>query len=70
MGQKDVLLKIARLLTEEKISYLLTGSLAVAYYGFPRGTHDVDLVLEVKAKDFNKIFVVQKTSQRAPSRRL
>jgi len=55
MGQKDILLKIVRLLTKEKISYLLTGSLAVAYYGFPRGTHDIDLVLEVKTKDFKRI---------------
>ena len=56
MGQKDILVKISRLLNRENIPYLLTGSLAVAYYGFPRGTHDIDFVIEIKTKDLRKIF--------------
>ncbi|MGB9706459.1 MAG: nucleotidyltransferase domain-containing protein [Microgenomates group bacterium] len=60
MGQKDILLKIAHLLNQAKIPYLLTGSLAVAYYGYPRGTHDIDFVIEVETKDLEKILGVVK----------
>lgn len=60
MGQKDILLKIVRLLNQAKIPYLLTGSLAVAYYGYPRGTHDIDFVIEAETKDLEKILGVVK----------
>ncbi len=47
IGQRDILIKIAELLEEYEISYLLTGSFAVSYYGFPRATHDIDFVVEI-----------------------
>ena len=31
--------------------YMLTGSLAAAYYAVPRATQDIDLVVEVSAED-------------------
>lgn len=52
MGQRDLLILIAQLLAKHKIRYLLTGSFAVSYYGFPRATHDIDFVLEVRNEDF------------------
>ncbi len=52
MGQRDLLVLIAQLLGKYKIRYLLTGSFAVSFYGFPRATHDIDFVLEVKTSDF------------------
>lgn len=54
-GQQDILLTIVRLLTRYKISYLLSGSFAVSYYGFPRSTHDIDFVIEVKNKDLSQL---------------
>ena len=47
IGQRDILIKIVELLEEYGISYLLTGSFAVSYYGFPRATHDIDFVIEI-----------------------
>jgi hypothetical protein len=37
---------IARSLREAKIPFMLTGSLAAAYYGAPRATQDLDLVIK------------------------
>jgi hypothetical protein len=37
---------IARALREADIPFMLTGSLAAAYYGAPRATQDLDLVIE------------------------
>lgn len=54
-GQRDILLTIAKLLAQNHISYLLSGSLAVSYYGFPRATHDIDFVIEVLLQDLNKL---------------
>lgn len=48
MGQRDILHTVAKVLNQHKISYLLTGSLAVSYYGYPRATHDIDFVIEVQ----------------------
>lgn len=46
-GQRDLLIFFAELFYRYKIHYLLTGSFAVSYYGFPRATHDIDFVLEL-----------------------
>ncbi|MBI4067094.1 hypothetical protein HY407_01825 [Candidatus Gottesmanbacteria bacterium] len=51
LGQRDILLRFAYLLEKYKISYLLTGSFAVAFYGYPRATHDIDFVIEAGEKD-------------------
>lgn len=37
---------VTRALNEAKIPFMLTGSLAAAFYGSPRATQDVDLVIE------------------------
>lgn len=55
IGQRDILIKIAELLEEYEISYLLTGSFAVSYYGFPRATHDIDFVIEIHQAEKNKM---------------
>src|SRR3989344_2978419 len=47
LGQRDLVKVFANLLDKHKVSYLLTGSLAVSYYGFPRATHDIDFILEI-----------------------
>src|SRR3989338_5041151 len=55
IGQRDILIKIVELLEEYGISYLLTGSFVVSYYGFPRATHDIDFVIEIHRAEKNKI---------------
>lgn len=37
------------------VPYMLTGSMALSFYGRPRLTRDVDLVVEIGAADFNKL---------------
>jgi len=55
IGQRDILINIVDLLEEYKVSYLLTGSFAVSYYGFPRATHDIDFVVEIHRGGKGKI---------------
>lgn len=50
------LLKIVKeRLTKAGIEYMITGGLAVSFWGFPRTTHDIDIVIEAKKEDKNKI---------------
>jgi len=56
MGQRDILRLIAKLLAKAKIPYLLTGSFAVSYYGFPRATHDIDFIIETMGKNVHKLY--------------
>ncbi len=48
LGQQDLLLAVVNTLTKHTIPYLLTGSFAVSYYGYPRATHDIDFVIEIQ----------------------
>jgi hypothetical protein len=45
---------IARSLRDADIPFMLTGSLAAAYYGAPRATQDVDLVIEAQSDNLNQ----------------
>lgn len=50
------LLKIVKKrLTKAGIEYMVTGGVAVSFWGFPRTTHDIDIVIEAKKEDKNKI---------------
>lgn len=42
----DFLRRIARCLSEADVPFMLTGSLAAAFYGTPRATQDIDLVID------------------------
>ena len=57
-GQRDILIRIAGLLEEYELPYLLTGSFAVSYYGFPRATHDIDFVIEIHLPGAQKMLRV------------
>ena len=46
---------IAERLTSVGIEYMLTGSMAMAAYGNPRMTRDVDVVIECSEKDADPI---------------
>jgi len=55
LSQRDLACAFAKVFEEQKIPSLLTGSLAVSYYGIPRATHDVDFVVEIMEKDIDKL---------------
>ena len=46
-----VLLEAVDILGRLRIPYMLTGGLAVIYYGEPRTTHDIDFVVVISAAD-------------------
>lgn len=50
------LLKIvADKLNKAGIPHMVTGGVAVSYWGFPRTTHDIDIVIEAKKENKEKI---------------
>lgn len=50
------LLKIVKKrLDKSNIPYMVSGGLAVSFWGFPRTTHDIDIVIEAKKEDKDKI---------------
>ena len=55
LGQRDILLTVTKNLNTYHISYLLTGSFAVSYYGIPRATHDIDFVIEIDKENLDKL---------------
>ena len=46
MTLASLLQRVIKILDEAEIPYMLTGSLAAAYYAVPRATQDIDLVVE------------------------
>ena len=50
MSLTAFLQKVVEILDEEGVQYMLTGSLAAAYYAVPRATQDIDLVLETESE--------------------
>ncbi len=49
MTQEEVLKTVVSRLQGLRIPYMITGAIAVNYYGRPRLTHDVDLLVELQA---------------------
>jgi len=52
-SQHDFIADILSLVTTAGIHYMITGSLASTYYGRPRTTQDIDLVIEADATQLN-----------------
>ena len=52
--QNDVLRDCAEKLERLGISYMLTGSMALAHYAIPRTTADIDIVIEISLDDIDK----------------
>lgn len=46
MTLSDLLTRVVTILEDARVPYMLTGSLAAAYYALPRATQDVDLVVD------------------------
>lgn len=51
----DVLHDVARRLEEIDVPYMLSGSLAVSFYAEPRMTRDIDLVVDAKTDDVERL---------------
>lgn len=60
LGHLDLVRFSVDLLNRYKINYLLTGSFAVSYYGYPRATHDIDFIVEISKQNSKKVLEVSK----------
>jgi hypothetical protein len=56
MPEPDLFLLFIRPFNRSGIRYVVTGSVATTFYGEPRLTHDVDLVVLLAASDIPKLF--------------
>jgi hypothetical protein len=55
MEQQELLLRTAAILDALKIQYMVTGSFAVNFYGIPRTTHDIHLVVQIHVTDADRL---------------
>jgi len=51
----QVFKEVVRVLERLHIPYMLTGGLAVSFWGRPRATFDIDIVVEIKPEDVPRI---------------
>ena len=51
----DDLVTVCKRLNEEKAKYVLIGGFAINYYGFPRSTEDIDLLVDPSEENILKI---------------
>lgn len=51
----DDLIAVCRRLNEEKVRYVLIGGLAINYYGLPRTTEDIDLLVDPSEENILRI---------------
>lgn len=63
MGLKRLIKKLAKILDEEKIPYMIIGGQAVLIYGEPRLTKDIDITLGIGLEGLEKVKrVIKKVS--------
>jgi len=55
MNLTAFLKRVVEILDKAGVQYMLTGSLAAAYYAVPRATQDIDLVLETEAEGVERL---------------
>jgi hypothetical protein len=55
MTELDVLALVGDRLTSRRIPFMLTGSFAMAHYAVPRMTRDLDIVVELRPADVQKV---------------
>lgn len=75
LGELDILKLVGERLETAAISYMLTGSFAMAYYATPRMTRDLDLVVALAERDADRLasafehdFYVDAAAARAAAR--
>lgn len=47
--------ELLRLLEENRVSYMVVGGYAVAFYGYPRFTKDIDIFFQVSTENLEKL---------------
>lgn len=60
MEIENLLLKITQILEELEISYLVTGGIAVAIWGSPRSTLDIDIIINIRKEQISSLVVAFK----------
>lgn len=55
MDQKEAFIKVIKILKKLKTPYMIVGGFAVSFWGEPRSTHDLDIVIEIKSKNKEKL---------------
>lgn len=55
-SESDIIKEIAKRLDKAGIPYMFTGSIAVNFYAMPRMTRDIDIVIELKEADVDKLY--------------
>ena len=55
MSQQELLKKVIQALDEARIGYMITGSVASSFYGEPRLTHDIDMVVAIQKSDIQEL---------------
>ncbi len=58
MNYAEVLRSIVPKLEQSEIPYMITGSIAAAYYGQGRATYDLDIVISATVDKLNKLIVL------------
>jgi len=57
MSQQELLIQVAAALDEHGIAYMYTGSIVSSLFGEPRLTHDIDVVVQLAAREAVKLGV-------------
>lgn len=60
-SQKDFLLRLVELLDRAGIPYMICGSVAASFYGTPRATNDIDLVIAPEPSQLDKLLELLRT---------
>jgi len=56
ISESDIIKEIAKRLDGAGILYMFTGSIATNFYAMPRMTRDIDIVIELKEADADKLY--------------
>ncbi len=54
MNQREIFEYVIKVLNDLSIPYMVSGSVAVAIYGRPRMTYDMDIIVDIKKGDVEK----------------
>jgi hypothetical protein len=54
MNELDILKLVANRLNDAKIDYMLSGSVALTFYGKPRMTRDIDIVIMISLEEVDR----------------
>ncbi|TFG75931.1 MAG: hypothetical protein E4H23_10185 [Chrysiogenales bacterium] len=55
MNEIDVLKIVCKRLSDAKIAYMISGSVALSFYSEPRMTRDIDIVININARNIDKM---------------